>query len=72
MLKRYLAIDLRGYPNEMYEEVYTPERITSPEEGEAIEICLDDLSEIKRILRELGKTKLIFVRGGDLKLNRGK
>ncbi|MCD6127875.1 MAG: hypothetical protein J7J21_05855 [Methanomicrobia archaeon] len=71
MLKRYLAIDLRGYPNEMYEEVYTPERITSPEEGEAIEICLDDLSEIKRILRELGKTKLIFVRGGDLKLNRG-
>ncbi len=71
MLKRYLAIDLRGYPNEMYEEVYTPKRITSPEEGEAIEICLDDLSEIKRILRELGKTKLIFVRGGDLKLNRG-
>ena len=71
MLKRYLAIDLRGYPNEMYEEVYTPERITSPEEGEAIEICLDDLSEIKRVLRELGKTKLIFVRGGDLKLNRG-
>jgi len=65
MLKRYLAIDLRGYPNEMYEEVYTPERITSPEEGEAIEICLDDLSEIKNILRELGKTKLIFVRGGE-------
>ena len=55
----------------MYEDVYTPKRITSPEEGEAIEICLDDLSEIKRILRELGKTKLIFVRGGDLKLNRG-
>jgi len=71
MLKKYSAIDLRGYPNEMYEKVYMPKKIKSPEREEAVELCFDDITEIKRILRKLDKTQLIFVRGGNITLNRG-
>lgn len=71
MLKKYLAIDLRGYPNGMYEKVYMPKEIKSPEKEEAVELCLEDMAEIKKVLRKLDKTQLIFVRGGDITLNRG-
>ena len=70
MLKKYSAIDLRGYPHEMYEAVYTPKKITSPEKGEAVELCLEDPAEIKKVLRKMDKTALIFVRGGNITLNR--
>ena len=51
MLKKYLAIDLRGYPNGMYEKVYMPKEIKSPEKEEAVELCLEDMAEIKKVLR---------------------
>ncbi|MEA1992770.1 MAG: RNase P subunit p30 family protein [Euryarchaeota archaeon] len=71
MSRRYSAIDLRGYPNEMYEKVYTPKKIRSPTDEETVEICVTKRSELRKLLRKLKKQKLIFARGGDINLNRG-
>ncbi len=70
MSKRYLAIDLRGYPNEMYEEVYTPKQIISPTNEKAVEVCLKKSSDIRDTVRKINNSALIFVKGGNIKRNK--
>lgn len=54
----------------MYEAVYTPTQIRAPEKGAILELCLENPAEVRRVLRKLGKSSLIFAKGGKTTLNR--
>ncbi|MFQ5891559.1 MAG: RNase P subunit p30 family protein, partial [Candidatus Methanofastidiosia archaeon] len=68
MHKNYRAIDLRGYPCDMYEKVYQVYKFRKEKpdyEYLGVELSFNDLREIRRL-----KKTPIFVRGGTEEKNR--